>query len=324
MKFRPLEVLFSPTEACNLRCSHCHLEKSNLKLPVSTAKKFLKECRNTGVKKLGFTGGEPFLYPEFLYKITKQAVSSGLYFDCLMTNGVWYKDKEHLYAVLSRLNSCGYDGKICVSVDAFHNQNLDKVALFIKTAFDVWNRGDLISIASVIGKDDEKTINKLEKLAYKLNGRFKRFSDKTMGISCFESFIQIALIELSGIGKIKNSQKQWDGRWFREDFCEGPGNVFMVMSDGSVKPCCGYANHHKLLTIGNIFKDTPGDILNNIKNNFFTKLIFTIGLTGIRKKMERWHIKFPGATGNQCFFCNYLLENFSENFLKDILINASE
>ena len=30
----------------------------------------------------------------------------------------------------------------------------------------------------------------------------------------------------------------WDGAWFAEDYCEGPGQALIVNPRGEVKPCC--------------------------------------------------------------------------------------
>ena len=44
----------------------------------------------------------------------------------------------------------------------------------------------------------------------------------------------------------------WDGDWFAEDYCEGPGQALIVNPRGEVKPCCGFASDLDQLTIGNI------------------------------------------------------------------------
>ena len=47
----------------------------------------------------------------------------------------------------------------------------------------------------------------------------------------------------------------WDGTWFEEDYCEGPGQALIVTPKGEVKPCCGFASDLDQLTIGNIYRD---------------------------------------------------------------------
>lgn len=304
MRFRPTEVLFSPTADCNLDCPHCTTEKSHRKLPVNLAGDFLAGCRKIGIKRVGFTGGEPFLNPGFLYSITRRAVSEGVLFDRIMTNGVWYKNKKELESVLEKLRDSGYDGDICVSMDAFHRQNLKKLAGFIETAALVWNRPDIVSVASVGKAAATATGKKLRDLT--------RLLDK--GI-----FLKKLKIDISPIGKAGRFRRAWGKRWFKDDYCKGPGNALFVLPGGDVKPCCGYATDSDGLTIGNIRRDSAGAIVKNAGKNRFIGAAFGTGLGRLRIRMEKLGFVFPGRADNHCFFCHYLLNEVPEDFLKKCL-----
>jgi MoaA/NifB/PqqE/SkfB family radical SAM enzyme len=59
----PLQVTFSCTYRCNLKCAHCQAENSNVKDEIST-KRFLEiidEIAEAGAVRIGFTGGEPLI-----------------------------------------------------------------------------------------------------------------------------------------------------------------------------------------------------------------------------------------------------------------------
>ena len=43
---------------------------------------------------LGFTGGEPFLYPGVSASLCRRGAELGFRFDKIMTNGVWFKDER--------------------------------------------------------------------------------------------------------------------------------------------------------------------------------------------------------------------------------------
>jgi len=249
------------------------------------------QCKRAGIKRVSFTGGEPFLAPDFLYRITELAVREGLLFGRIMTNGVWYKSAGGLEAVLTKLRDSGYDGDICASVDAFHAQAIKKIAVFIKTAVSVWRRPDIVSIAWVGGSREKETSIKLKKLLSGLKG----MPVKT---------VRIALSPVSGASGLSDP---WGDRWFKEDYCKGPGNALFVLPGGDVKPCCGYATDHAGLTIGNIKRDSAAKIIGAAGRNDFVRSVFTIGLSGIRKRLERSGIRFPGKAENHCFFCHYLL-----------------
>src|SRR5512141_2859444 len=132
--FRPEEVLFSPTLDCNLSCGHCDIVSDGTALSAKPAGRFLSKWKKMGVKRVGFTGGEPFLALDFVCALTRKAIEEGLLFDRIMTNAVWWRDENRLKAAFVKLYDAGYDGSICVSVDAFHSQDVRKVARFIELA----------------------------------------------------------------------------------------------------------------------------------------------------------------------------------------------
>ncbi|MCX5677509.1 MAG: SPASM domain-containing protein [Candidatus Omnitrophica bacterium] len=293
--FYPEEVLFSPTTDCNLSCGHCDIPKSRKTLSAKHADRFLIGCRRVGVKRVGFTGGEPFLALDFLCALTKRAVGEGFLFDRIMTNAVWWHDENELKCSLVRLFNAGYDGSICVSVDAFHRQSIRKVVRFIELAACIWRRSDIVSIAYTSGAKDRETRAKLNVL----NALVKR-SDSGIFLRTFK-------VEIAPVGRALKFRDPWGGKWFKEDYCRGPGNVFFVMPDGAVKPCCGYATDRKELSIGNIKKDSAKDIMKHLKENRFVDAVFSRGLSKIRASLERAGVRFPGKADSHCHFCNYIL-----------------
>src|SRR2546422_719439 len=65
--FRPNYLSFAGTYQCNLDCPHCcvPIEWTD-RLDIPTALRFLENAHAYGIDILGFTGGEPFVYPEFV------------------------------------------------------------------------------------------------------------------------------------------------------------------------------------------------------------------------------------------------------------------
>src|SRR5271155_6085690 len=84
--FRPNYLSFAGTYQCNLSCPHCcvPIEWPD-RLDVATALRFLEDAHAAGVEILGFTGGEPFLYAEFVVALTRRAAELGFRFDKVMT-----------------------------------------------------------------------------------------------------------------------------------------------------------------------------------------------------------------------------------------------
>src|SRR5262249_13859855 len=103
--FRPNYLMLASTYQCNLNCPHCcvPIEWPD-RLDIAVALRFLEDARAQGIGVLGFTGGEPFLYPEFLHKLCRRGADLGFHFDKIMTNGVWHRNAAHLEAVLTELH----------------------------------------------------------------------------------------------------------------------------------------------------------------------------------------------------------------------------
>src|SRR5262245_41246485 len=146
--FRPDYLSFAGTYQCNLSCAHCcvPIEWAD-RLDVGAALRFLEDARAEGVGTLGLTGGEPFLYPEFVHAVCRRAAALGFRFDRIATNGVWHADVAHLEAVLAPLADAGYTGKLGLSVDKFHGVHTAKAAEFCRTAARVFGRDNVVSLS---------------------------------------------------------------------------------------------------------------------------------------------------------------------------------
>lgn len=317
--FRPEEVLFSLTDRCNLSCSHCDITPGSKTISFGYAIKFVRACASAGLKRMGFTGGEPFLAGDLLSRIIREAVRNNIHFNRIMTNGVWFKNKTELVPALKKIHRAGYDGDICVSVDAFHRQDLRKAALFIEEARRIWDRPDVISIAAVMGAKEAVTRRKLTRLARMLNAKIVLSSASNSFMKKDGLFIKILFIKLSSAGKAARVKHPWGDKWFKDDFCKGPGNALFVLPDGRVLPCCGYSNDADTLTIGSIKKDGPKKLIRNALKNSFVSAIFSSGLHPIRKKLELLGVRFPGRTLDHCFFCGYLTKNIDKHTLNKAL-----
>src|SRR5205807_1033956 len=100
----------------------------------------------------------------------------------------------------------------------------------------------------------------------------------------------------------------WDGTWFAEDYCEGPGQALIVNPRGEVKPCCGFASDLDQLTIGNVHSDTVARIVRRARRHPYVGRVFREGLSAIRDEiLARDPGALPGASSNQCFFCWWVL-----------------
>lgn len=312
--FRPNYVSFAGTYQCNLACPHCcvPIEWTDY-LPIPTAIRFLEQAREAGIEILGFTGGEPFLYPDFLVALTTRGAELGFRFDKLMTNGVWHRDAAHLEAVLGRLRDAGFarngNGKLGLSVDKFHGMDIGKLAEFCLTARRVFDRDTILSL-SYASRAPDKGLEPIQRLATALDGVIdwspvlKRYLLVSDDLTMTLNWNHLAAVERAE-GLPGNS---WDGTWFAEDYCEGPGQALIVNPRGEVKPCCGFASDLDQLSIGNIHADSVEDVIRKGREHPFVGKVFRDGLTAIRDEiLARDPSELPGQTSNHCFFCWHVL-----------------
>src|SRR5262249_47966491 len=139
--FRPNYLSFSGTYQCNLTCAHCSVPiEWPDRLKIDVALRFLEEAHAEGIEVVAFTGGEPFLYPGFAPARTRRASQLGMRFDKVQTNGVWFRDREHLTAILTELREAGFTGKLGLSVDKFHGSHTPQAAVFCRVAREVFGR----------------------------------------------------------------------------------------------------------------------------------------------------------------------------------------
>lgn len=307
--FRPNYLSFAGTYQCNLSCPHCcvPIEWPD-RLDIKVALRFLDDAHAFGIRTLGFTGGEPFLYPEFLLALCQRGVEHGFRFDRIMTNGVWHHSVSELEAVLRALAETGFSGKLGLSVDKFHGVHLEQVADFCRIAARVFKRDNIIAL-NYASRDPHSGLEVIRKLAEEL-GAVLDWSDllgRYLLVSpCFT--MTLNWNHLAPVERAERFTGGWDGHWFEEDYCEGPGQALIVTPRGEVKPCCGFASDLDQLTIGNIHRDSVARIVRRARRHPYVGKVFRKGLTAIRDEiLAHDPHALPGATSNQCFFCWYVL-----------------
>lgn len=291
--FSPTEIIFAATDACNLHCPHCFVNRNAKKLSVEDAIAFLETVKQTDtdgtIERIGFSGGEPFLYTDFLCKVIKWTVKNELMFDQIMTNGDWWKDEEELNAKLKLIYDAGYDGKIGLSYDSFHGQTEERIKTFVAAAEKYFGERS-VNIQTV--KSSDRTAEKTKNKRITVSTIKKLLPDTDIYIlpQTFES----------------ENKKAWKSlRWFKDDYCEGPGQILYIHPDGNIAPCCGFGNENKKLFIGNI-KQTFAEVMKHAQENRIVKICYEQGLGNYRKQIKKAGHKFPGKTNDICSFCDYV------------------
>jgi len=307
--FRPNYLSFAGTYQCNLICPHCcvPIEWPD-RLDIVPAIRFLEDAHRHGIEILGFTGGEPFLYPEFVFALTKRAAQLAFRFDKIVTNGVWFDSPRQLTQVLGDLKKAGFNGKLGLSVDKFHGHRTADLALFCRTAERVFKRDNILSL-SYASRHPDQGLEPVRHLAAELGAvleyspHLRRYLLVAPSLTITTNWNHLAPVE-----RAERLEGAWDGDWFVEDYCEGPGQALIVNPRGEVKPCCGFASDLDQLTIGNIHQISVAQIIRRARKHPYVGKVFRKGLSAIRDDiLARNPEAFPGATTNHCYFCWYVL-----------------
>ncbi len=307
--FQPNYLSFSGTYQCNLTCPHCcvPIEWPD-HLPIPAAIRFLEQAAEFGINVIGFTGGEPFLYPEFVVAVSRRAAELDFRFDKIMTNGVWFENEMRLESIISELRDARYAGKIGLSIDKFHGKHSDKLVTFCRTVRRIFDRDNILSL-SYASPAPDRGLQPIRELARHLDAVVE-WSDLLHRYLLVSPDFTMTLNwnHLAAVERAENLPSNWDGEWFEEDYCEGPGQALIVTPRGEVKPCCGFASDLDQLTIGNIHHDTLAEIVERARTHPYVGKVFRDGLLAIRDEiLARDPNAILAATSNHCFFCWYVL-----------------
>lgn len=303
-EFYPTEIIFSCTTACNLHCEHCFVNREPKRLSIEAAKKLLLSCKGSSIDKVGFSGGEPFLYMDFLCEITRAAIESDFMFDQIMTNGDWWKDENDLRTTLQKVYDAGYDGKIGLSWDSYHGQSPERMQTFIRAVQEIFGE-DSVSIQSV---REQGAVTELKSDSLK-----SATADFLTAFDLSRSSTAASLTPVYHLTRSFPSEdpRAWEYRkWFREDYCQGPGHIFYVHANGNIAPCCGFANENPALFIGTI-NDSFDQLMQNASQNRMVKICYEEGLShyrrhGLKKHLKQQGKKIPkGKCGDICSFCDF-------------------
>jgi len=307
-KIGPERVMISPTDYCNLKCKTCwrlSKEEKYDQLEFEEIREILKECKKLKTKVIDFTGGgEPFFRKDMI-KILKLSKDCG-FFTTLTTNGTLLKKDDLEKLIELRLDDIcfsldGHDKKIN---DSIRGEGVyEKVIRTIKKFNELKKRHcselPVVRMATVIVKTNYKFLEKIVKLASKLNVKAINFSvllewktNKELWMrnenkkvveksilkaieACKKFNIHSNLLSILKYGLFEHEKPK---------FCFAPWSMAFINASGDVMICC---------TLASLYENIVG----NVKEESFASIWFGKKMEAFRRKVRN------GYLPNECEKC---------------------
>ena len=290
MKFK--NICFVMTDKCNAECDFCGFScspKNNKFMDEKTMTRLIKEAKQMGIKTVGFSGGEPFLYPDLLIKGVTVAREEKMIVS-IATNGFWGKwDDEQIKAVLTEAKS----DTMGFSYDWFHRKYIPQNDFFRAVA-----AAQQLGIKCSIHVGD-------------MNGEYSagRFI-QSLGNDRFGKDYHLYPIYRSGRAEKMPAELFIIGNAKDNNLGCLYDNTISVLYNGDVYPCCRHQVFGSAMKLGNVKGKTLKEVIDNsdvpmicdvlMKNERFQELI---------KIAEDKGIPLPEYPGCSCDYCKMLFYN---------------
>lgn len=130
----PLSVNFHFTRKCNYECKFCfHTEKTSHVTALDEAKRGLQLLARAGMQKINFSGGEPFLYPDYLGALVKFCkIDLRLESVSIVSNGSkitkrWFEDYADYLDILA-ISVDSFDEATNIKIGRGRGRHLEKLS----------------------------------------------------------------------------------------------------------------------------------------------------------------------------------------------------
>ncbi len=285
-KCYPIKATIELTNKCNFRCTHCYKEaeaRNNTFIDTALLLKILDDF-NGNVRKIGFTGGEATLHPDF-EKIVKEAGKNKQYELMLLTNGSNIVDLSD--------ETLGYIDSIQISLYGINKDEyahyarsceFDRVIAGIKRIAGIERLADKAYIALILRQDNCRRIDEYISFIRSLGIRNINLgitqslgrndtacSEWTLSldeISEFEDILKPLYekyndMNFFGFSKTKRYKpiiNEPDGEHYTHFDCDAGVHNIDITENGNVKPCVSlpseffekysYKQYHDIIEAG--------------------------------------------------------------------------
>jgi MoaA/NifB/PqqE/SkfB family radical SAM enzyme len=244
----------SSCKVCGFSCS----PKREEKMKYEDALRYINEAKDAGIKVLGITGGEPFLFKDEVLKLCEHAVNRGMKVT-LTTNCFWAYNKENTFDVMRKLKEIGVN-RFKISCDEFHNEEIS-----YENIKNVLRVAQELDMSVLIGCTVIKTGKRLKDI-------LENIQDEALGTN----FLEQACHPLGRAAK----EFEEDEFLYHNNIptgCSEKG-VITIMPDGKVYPCGSMCGMIKNREIGSAIDKPIKFLIEKAKNNGHNHLLYNYGI----------------------------------------------
>lgn len=249
------------TYKCNAECDICIFScspKREEKMSLDTAKKLIKEAKDAGIKLIGISGGEPFVYYDELLELSNYVRKQQLALT-ITTNCYWADTYEHAVEKLEQLKENGAE-HIKISADDFHGKYVS-----YKNIVNVLRAGRTVNVRVVLGCTVTKNSSRLKGLLEHIEN--EAFGNILTEISCYP------------IGRAKEKFNRNDFIYTNDinKFCREQG-MLSVTPTGEVYPCGNICSFVPSRCVGSIYEESLAELIEKAETNGHTEYIANNGI----------------------------------------------
>jgi MoaA/NifB/PqqE/SkfB family radical SAM enzyme len=275
VNYHPRSICFL-TDGCDADCEICGMEKNRgRELAVEDIMDVLDQAGKMGMRKAGFSGGEPFRrYPDLL-SCVGYATSRGMEPD-IVTNASYAKDPVTALRVAEDLSRVGMS-HMCISFDKPHLKYVPK-SNHLNAIRGNLAKGIDVTLYATLTKSDNETESLIEELAAELGGSADKYGIKLNDGRRIDARVLYA----KRVGRASQLPESEFSYPSQESMACNLGEDIAIKSDGSIVPCCTFqAVANGAYNMGNIRENTLKSAVKKVNDSIIGSVIF--GPSGFKR-----------------------------------------
>lgn len=262
--YTPVSLALRVSYKCNIGCRFCYnasLPDSKIVMPEEKLLDVIRQSRENGLKSVGFSGGEVFLFAHVLYKCIRLVNDLGYSAMSIVTNGFWGRTAESARKTIASLKQSGFApprDRLNMSAGEFHQEFLDwsHAANIAREHFAAFGAPIRFDFEYAPGKAYLVEDFKAYLADHAVQDHMYSVGERTF---------------IANIGRWKDSQNGPVNPKPLASFkkCQSI-NRFVVDPDGSVLPCCGFNRFNQGISLGNVNQSTVAEIIDQAQSHVST------------------------------------------------------